>query len=85
MPTRTQQLYDDHGASVPGHYGKDYTEGCPTCYPPMADYPWDLHAAKARGWDYEAHFRALLAEDEDAIALTHPTNWLTEEEVEAHA
>ena len=46
---------------------------------------WDLHAAKARGWDYEAHFRALLAEDEDAIALTHPTNWLTEEEVEAHA
>jgi uncharacterized protein YktB (UPF0637 family) len=55
----------------------------PTDLPPPPEYVWDLAAAQRRGYDPAAHFAALLAEDEDAIALTHPTNWLTEEEVEA--
>ena len=35
-----------------------------------------------RGWDSKAYIEAVIAEDEDAIALAHPFNWLTEEETE---
>lgn len=48
----------------------------------MHNYPWDLELAESRGWDRDAHLFALSLEDEDLIALTHPTNWLTEDEVE---
>lgn len=48
----------------------------------MDHYPWDLDLAASRGWDRAAHEAALAAGDEDAIGLTHPTNWLDEDEVE---
>ena len=35
-----------------------------------------------RGWDYMAFIDALNVVDEDQITLTHPTNWMTEDEVE---
>jgi hypothetical protein len=35
-----------------------------------------------RGWSHIAFIDALNAMDEDAIALAHPTNWMTEDEVE---
>ena len=35
-----------------------------------------------RGFDYMAFIDALNTVDEDAMALTHPTNWMTEDEVE---
>ncbi len=35
-----------------------------------------------RGWDYMAFIDALDRADEDEIALTHPMNWMTEDEVE---
>jgi hypothetical protein len=50
-----------------------------------------LRIAAGRGYDDEAHRAALVADtrdnggrgDSDAVALTHPANWLTEDEVEA--
>ncbi len=42
----------------------------------------DIWRARSRGYDDDAHRAALEANDEDAISLTHPFNWLTEEEVE---
>ena len=36
----------------------------------------------ARGYDHEAHYEAVLEGDEDEIALTHPSNFLREEEIE---
>jgi hypothetical protein len=41
-----------------------------------------MSTATSRGWESERHFRALEAGDEDAIGLTHPFNYLTEDEVE---
>lgn len=82
----TRELYIEHAAGNPRHEGRSYVEGCPTCDDPFERYNdlgWDLAAAERRGWDREAHFAALLSGDEDAISLTHPTNWLTEAEVEA--
>ena len=35
-----------------------------------------------RGFDMGAFLEAIVDDDEDAITLTHPFNWLTEEEVE---
>jgi hypothetical protein len=35
-----------------------------------------------RGWSHTAFIDALNAMNENAIALTHPTNWMTEDEVE---
>ena len=40
--------------------------------------------AASRGFDRAAHVAALESDDEDAIGLTHPFNWLTEDEVEAY-
>lgn len=48
----------------------------------MDNYPWDLALAERRGWPREAHRVALETGNEDLIALTHPTNYLTEDEVE---
>ena len=48
----------------------------------MDQYPWDLDLAEQRGWSREAHQRALDSGGLDEIALTHPTNWLTEDEVD---
>lgn len=43
------------------------------------NYPAEAVAlAESRGYDPSAHAAALV---EDDIALTHPTNWLTEDEV----
>lgn len=49
----------------------------------MDKYPWNLNVAESRGWPREAHRVALATGNEDLIAMTHPTNWLTEAEVEA--
>ncbi len=35
-----------------------------------------------RGWSHVAFIDALNLADENQIALTHPTNWMTEDEVE---
>ena len=35
-----------------------------------------------RGWDYIAFIDALHSANMDQITLTHPTNWMTEDEVE---
>lgn len=35
-----------------------------------------------RGWSHVDFIDALNIADEDQIALTHPTNWMTEDEVE---
>lgn len=40
--------------------------------------------AASRGFDRDAHVAALEGGDDDAIALTHPFNWLTEAEVEQY-
>lgn len=50
--------------------------------PPNYPAKW-IESATERGYDHEAHQNALLSNNEDTIALTHPANWLTEEEVEA--
>lgn len=42
-----------------------------------------LAIAASRGFDADAHVEALLGTNEDQVALTHPANWLTEDEVEA--
>jgi len=46
-----------------------------------------LRTAHERGYDDEAHRLAWHQDDgcglSDAVGLTHPMNWLTEEEVEA--
>jgi hypothetical protein len=86
--TETHRLYDEHRDenNAIAHIGDTYVAGCPTCHPfedIYRDFGWDLDLAARRGWNSGAHFAALLAEDEDAISLTHPTNWLTEEEVES--
>lgn len=48
-----------------------------------ADYPgWAIELALTRGYDHPAHIRALRSEDVDNISLTHPYNWLNEDEVE---
>lgn len=49
-------------------------------YPPFA-----IALAKARGYDERAHLLALEEDDEDAISLIHPYNFLTEEQVEKFA
>jgi hypothetical protein len=50
----------------------------------MSKYdPAKVAIAVERGWDRDAHQAALEANDEDQIGLTHPYNWLTEDEVEA--
>jgi len=41
-----------------------------------------LQLARERGWPEDAHKAACEANDMDAITLTHPANWLTEDEVE---
>lgn len=41
-----------------------------------------LALAKTRGYDDAAHRAALAAADEDLVTLTHPSNFLTEDEVE---
>lgn len=49
-----------------------------------------LRIAASRGYDDAAHRAAILEDvetnnarlDSDAVALTHPANWLTEDEVE---
>ncbi|HEX5016571.1 MAG TPA: hypothetical protein VFX15_03175 [Actinomycetes bacterium] len=49
-----------------------------------------LALAMSRGYDDEAHRQAILDDvenndarlDSDAVTLTHPANWLTEEEME---
>jgi hypothetical protein len=47
------------------------------------NYPaWAITRALERGYDHPAHIRALYANDVDAISLTHPYNWLTEQEAE---
>lgn len=35
-----------------------------------------------RGFDGNAWLTALLEEDAEKITLTHPANWMTEEEIE---
>lgn len=50
-----------------------------------------LRLAASRGYDDEAHRAAIVEDtmhndarlDSDAVTLTHPANWLTEDEVEA--
>ena len=52
--------------------------------------PEALLLAQSRGYDDEAHRQAIIEDtkingarlDSDAVVLTHPANWLTEEEVE---
>jgi hypothetical protein len=39
--------------------------------------------AASRGYDDVAHQTALRGRDQDAMALTHPGNWLEDDEVEA--
>ncbi len=46
-------------------------------YPPEA-----LVMASMRGWVYSTHQTALDSGNEDMITLTHPINWLTEDEAE---
>ena len=41
-----------------------------------------IELVTTRGYDHAAHQAALAANDENAIALTHPANWMTEFEVE---
>lgn len=46
-------------------------------------YPeWVISLAATRGYDDAAHRAALDAQDVDQVSLTHPYNWLTEDEVE---
>lgn len=54
----------------------------------VTDYPPEAVAiALARGYDPEAHAAAIAEDAEcgcggsDDISLTHPTNWLTEDEM----
>ena len=50
-----------------------------------------LLLAQSRGYDDEAHRKAIIVDteindsrlDSAAVMLTHPANWLTEDEVEA--
>jgi hypothetical protein len=50
-----------------------------------------LRLAAERGYDDKAHRAAIVQDrltnggkmDSDAVSLTHPANWLTEDEVEA--
>ena len=37
-----------------------------------------------RGFNKEKHKRALKEKNQNEITLTHPSNWMTEEEVEKH-
>lgn len=41
-----------------------------------------LERARIRGYNITAHREALVSGNEDQITLTHPSNWLTEQEVE---
>jgi hypothetical protein len=41
-----------------------------------------LDELQRRGFDLRAFGDALAADDEDAVALAHPINWMTEEEAE---
>lgn len=61
---------------------KDQPSPVPVVIGRLEDYPWDLDLAESRGWDRQAHQEAIESGDEDRIGLTHPTNWLTEDEVE---
>ena len=40
--------------------------------------------ATVRGWNGQEHIDALLDMDEDRIGMTHPINWLTEDESEEY-
>ena len=44
--------------------------------------PAVIAVAQSRGYDHDAHLRALAGDSEDVMSLTHPANWLTEDEVE---
>ncbi len=46
-------------------------------------HPRTLALVADRGFDADQHRAALASGDEDLIGLTHPINWLTEEEAEA--
>lgn len=51
----------------------------------MLAYPFEaVRLAEERGWDFDAHRAAIEAGDDNAISLTHPINWLTEEEAEEY-
>lgn len=43
-----------------------------------------LVIARERGWDESLFQEALDNNDEDAITLQHPINWLTEDEAEEY-
>lgn len=48
------------------------------------DWTTIFNLAKRNGFDLKAHQNALLLGDEDQITLTHPANFLSEEEVETY-
>jgi hypothetical protein len=48
-------------------------------YPSMS-----IHKAISRGWRPQPHVDALLSMDDDAIATTHPINFITEDEAERY-
>lgn len=48
-------------------------------YPSMS-----IHKAMQRGWRPQKHVDALLSMDDDEIAITHPINYLTEDEAERY-
>jgi hypothetical protein len=52
----------------------------------LAGYPehW-LRLAKQRGWSQDMHLTALRHGDENEIAATHPTNFLSEAEVDGRS
>ena len=43
-------------------------------------YDW-IKILRQRGWDHLVWIQACQSEDEDEIALAHPYNWMTEQEV----
>jgi hypothetical protein len=44
-------------------------------------YPVEaLEIAMSRGWDPDKHIDALLGMNDDEIGLSHPSNWLNEDE-----
>lgn len=48
----------------------------------MDTYLVAAEIAESRGWDRAAHEAALKSRDEDEVAITHPINYLSEEEWE---
>lgn len=43
-----------------------------------------LEILKDRGFNEEEYHNALIEENEDKITLTHPSNWMSEQEVEEY-